>query len=132
MHGKHAARAASSWANEVIATHWELAGGLDTCCHAARIDPNPNIATGIGQGECKANCSRYAVVPAAPGTCALPGTRVRPAGAAQCLLLSPAASGRSCCAWCEVLPADWLLSVRTCSLQIRLINEAAFARFTVR
>ncbi|PRW33210.1 multicopper oxidase [Chlorella sorokiniana] len=39
--------------------------------------PITALMNGIGQGSCTSNCGRYAVLPAAPGNCSLPGTRIR-------------------------------------------------------
>lgn len=118
---------------------WRADGAIPdgSACPRARVPPRAAepvpisaLLNGVGQGSCKGDDCKYAVVPAVEGTCDLPqtkararGRRVAGQGPAPALLCS-ALHCRRPRRWPRpnACPPSWLL-------QIRLINEAAFALF---
>lgn len=111
---------------------------LPLVVRAAEPVPISALINGVGQGGCKGSKCKYAVVPAAEGTCDLPQTKVRAGRPRGWPLLHAAAGlpGCSCVLACRALvPAAPRSSPSRCPrpprllLQIRLINEAAFAQF---
>lgn len=91
------------------------------CPIPAEPVPITALINGIGQGSCTSNCGRYAVLPAAPGNCSLPGTKV------SCNSMWHASDCCCCKAFCPALQHVFRLAAEKPSRRNQAVLKSSIA-----